>query len=273
LPGSTPARADALALDKLLLSAGARAGGGQLRSALPGPGVVASESSASNRPRPDTGIALAGGHCPSLVAVAHQLAAQTHQHREDTHPDSVRTDSTEQSQQLRRGNDSRPPLRAALGIPCRLGRSLFLPPSPVAHSRPEYVLDCHWDVRGRRGRPAHLGMVSDNTRFGDVRHSCPAICPHRRATGGVRNGGCRSPNGGTPEPAVIHRFARRLLVFKLPNQLALSPSEGAGDVRVLSNSYQLREAGQRSTQCDALLLAAAVLQGHFDVHVTGLPPA
>src|ERR1700752_5468902 len=83
----------------------------------------------------------------------------------------------------------------------------------------------------------------------------------------------RAPNRRAPEPAVIHRFVRRLLVFKWPNQLALSLSEGAGDVRALSNSYQLRKAGQHSTQCDALLLAAAVLQGHFNVHITRIPPA
>jgi len=33
-------------------------------------------------------------------------------------------------------------------------------------------------------------------------------------------------------------------VFKLPNQLALGFNEGAGDLRALSNSYQLRKAGQ-----------------------------
>src|SRR6185503_8493520 len=45
------------------------------------------------------------------------------------------------------------------------------------------------------------------------------------------------------------------------------------DVRALSYSYQLRKAGQHSTKCDALLLAAAVLQGHFNVHITRIPPA
>ena len=49
------------------------------------------------------------------------------------------------------------------------------------------------------------------------------------------------PDGRAPEPAVIHRFARRLLVFKLPNQLALGFNEGTGDLRALSNSYQLRK--------------------------------
>src|SRR6185369_13727196 len=110
----------------------------------------------------------------------------------------------------------------------------------------------------------HVGMVPDNTWFGDVRHGGTAICPRWRAVGCFRLGERRgTPNRRTPEPAVVHRFARRLLVFELTNQLALGVIEATGDVRVLGNGYQLRKARQRGTQRDALLPAAAVLQGDF----------
>jgi hypothetical protein len=60
-------------------------------------------------------------------------------------------------------------------------------------------------------------------------------------------------------------------VVKLLNQLALSLREGAGDIRVLSNRYQLRKAGQLSAQRDALFVAAPVLQGDVDIHITRIP--
>jgi hypothetical protein len=41
----------------------------------------------------------------------------------------------------------------------------------------------------------------------------------------------------TAAPAAAHGVARRLLVFKLPDQLALGFADGAGDVRVLSDRY------------------------------------
>lgn len=79
------------------------------------------------------------------------------------------------------------------------------------------------------------------------------------------------PDRRTPEPAVFHGFARGLLVFELPDQLTFCFTQGAGDVWVLSDRDQWRMAGQDSAQCDALLLAAAVLQGDFQVHITRVP--
>jgi hypothetical protein len=48
------------------------------------------------------------------------------------------------------------------------------------------------------------------------------------------------PNRGTPEPAIVHGFARGLLVFKLPDQLTFRFTQGTGDIRVLSDRYQRR---------------------------------
>ena len=72
-------------------------------------------------------------------------------------------------------------------------------------------------------------------------------------------------------PAAAHGVARRLLVFKLPDQLTLCVADSAGDVRVLSDRYQRRTAGQARAQSDALLLAAAVLQRDFHVNVPRIP--
>lgn len=80
------------------------------------------------------------------------------------------------------------------------------------------------------------------------------------------------PDRGAPEPAVVHGFARRLLVFELPDQLTLCIAESASEVRVVGDRHELRTAGQRRPQCDPLLLAAAVLQGDFDIHLTRIPP-
>jgi hypothetical protein len=44
--------------------------------------------------------------------------------------------------------------------------------------------------------------------------------------------GCaRVPNRGKPKPAVIHGFARRLLVFKLPDQLTICFTQSTGYIR------------------------------------------
>jgi len=82
----------------------------------------------------------------------------------------------------------------------------------------------------------------------------------------------RVPNSGTAEPAIGHGFARRLLAFKLPDQLALRFTQSTVHIRVLSDRYQRRQAGQPHAQCDALFVAAAVLQRDIDIHFTRIPP-
>jgi len=84
--------------------------------------------------------------------------------------------------------------------------------------------------------------------------------------------GVRMPNRGAPEPAILHGFARRLLVFELPDQLSLCIAQSASEVRVVGDRHEWRTAGQRRPQCDALLLAAAILQGDVDIDLTGIPP-
>jgi hypothetical protein len=81
------------------------------------------------------------------------------------------------------------------------------------------------------------------------------------------------PDRGVPEPAVVHGLSLRFLVFNLPDQLVLCFAKGVGYIRVISNRYQRGTAGQARTQCDALLLAAAVLQGDIHDHVMGIPPS
>ena len=76
-----------------------------------------------------------------------------------------------------------------------------------------------------------------------------------------------------PEPAAVHRIVRRLLVFELPDQLALCIADCTGDVRVVRDRYQHLTAGKGCAQRDALLLAATVLQGDFYVHIIRIPPA
>ncbi|PXX09309.1 hypothetical protein C8E89_106236 [Mycolicibacterium moriokaense] len=85
-------------------------------------------------------------------------------------------------------------------------------------------------------------------------------------------GRARVPNRGTPEPAIVHGFARRFLVFKLSDQLALRISKSTGYIRVLSDRYQLRKAGQSRAQRDPLLITTAVLQGDIDIHIVRIPP-
>ena len=46
------------------------------------------------------------------------------------------------------------------------------------------------------------------------------------------------PDRRTAQPAVVHGLLRRLLVLELADQLTLRFGESAGDVRVLSDSYQ-----------------------------------
>lgn len=74
------------------------------------------------------------------------------------------------------------------------------------------------------------------------------------------NGGL-GPRGGIWVPdcraelAVVHGYAHRLLVFDLPDQLALRITQRAGDIRVLGDRYERRKARQACTQYDTLLLA------------------
>lgn len=87
-----------------------------------------------------------------------------------------------------------------------------------------------------------------------------------------RCGSVRIPNRRVPEPAIPHGFARRLLVFELPDQRALCIADRASEVRVFGDRHQLGTARQAGPQCDPLLFAAAVLQGDFDIHLTRIPP-
>src|SRR4051812_42883671 len=86
-------------------------------------------------------------------------------------------------------------------------------------------------------------------------------------------GWTRVPDGDTPESAVVHRFARGLLVLELSDQLALRFAERMGDIRVVSDGHQRRMAGQPRAHCDPLLCATTVLQGDVDIDVTGIPLA
>ncbi|WP_198965189.1 hypothetical protein [Mycobacterium shottsii] len=83
----------------------------------------------------------------------------------------------------------------------------------------------------------------------------------------------RMPHRRLPQPAIVHRLSPRLLVFNLPNQLVLCFAKGVGYVRAISNRHQRRKAGQTRAQCDALLLAAAVLQGDIHDNLMGIPPS
>jgi hypothetical protein len=93
----------------------------------------------------------------------------------------------------------------------------------------------------RLGRPAHVGMLP-------ITHS-PVICVISVSlfAGGellieFLNGGL-GPHGAIwvsdcrAEPAVVHGYAHRLLVFDLPDQLALRMTQRAGDIRVLGDRY------------------------------------
>ncbi|MGZ4584322.1 MAG: hypothetical protein ACXVYI_08180 [Mycobacterium sp.] len=61
-------------------------------------------------------------------------------------------------------------------------------------------------------------------------------------------------------------------MFDLPDHLVFCIAEGTGNVQIIRNRYQGRKAGQARAQCDALLLAVAVLQGHLHNHI-GIPPS
>ncbi len=73
---------------------------------------------------------------------------------------------------------------------------------------------------------------------------------------------------GTPEPAIVHRFTRGLLVFKLSDTFTLRFTQRAGNIRVLDNRYERRKPWKLCAQCDALLVTAPVLQADIDVHTT-----
>ena len=36
----------------------------------------------------------------------------------------------------------------------------------------KYVVDCQWDAGNRLGRPAYVGISTDNAGLGDMRHVC-----------------------------------------------------------------------------------------------------
>jgi len=72
--------------------------------------------------------------------------------------------------------------------------------------------------------------------------------------------GARVADRVVPELAIVHGFARRLLVFELPDQFMLGFVKGARDVAVVRDSHERRETRQGRPQCDALFPAAAVLQ-------------
>src|SRR5258708_3671090 len=76
-----------------------------------------------------------------------------------------------------------------------------------------------------------------------------------------------------PELAIVHGFARRLLVFDLADQLMLGFVKGAGDVAVVGDCHERRETRQGRPQRDTLLPAAAVLQRDFQTDVMRVPPA
>ncbi len=105
----------------------------------------------------------------------------------------------------------------------------------------KYVVDCQRDAGHGLGRPAHVGMVPI-TRGSVIRVIfCLSI---RRGELLIEflNGGL-GPRGGIwvsdcrAEPTVAHGYAHRLLVFDLPDQLALRITQRAGDIRVLGNRY------------------------------------
>jgi hypothetical protein len=72
---------------------------------------------------------------------------------------------------------------SALVLPRRLCRSNFPSSRPAPGTRTKYVLNSQRDAGTRWCRPAHVGMVADNTCFGDVRHVCLSISRPERAAG------------------------------------------------------------------------------------------
>jgi hypothetical protein len=85
--------------------------------------------------------------------------------------------------------------------------------------------------------------------------------------------GARAADRVVPELAIVHRFARRLLVFELPDQFMLGFVKGARDVRVVGDGHERWETRQGRSQRDALFPAAAVLQRDFKADVKRVPPA
>src|ERR1700757_1336774 len=68
------------------------------------------------------------------------------------------------------------------------------------------------------------------------------LIEYRKSYLKLRFGGAWVPDRRA-EPAVVHGFARGLLVLDLPDQLALRITQSAGDVRVLGDPYQPLKAG------------------------------
>jgi len=141
----------------------------------------------------------------------------------------------------------------------------------------KYVVDCQRVAGNRLGRPAYVGIFTDNARLVDMRHVCLSI---RRGELLIEflNGGL-GPRGGIWVPdchaglAVVHGYAHRLLVFDLPDQLALRITPRASDIRVLGDRYERRKARQACTQHDTLLLAPAVPQRDVHLHISRMPPS
>lgn len=80
-------------------------------------------------------------------------------------------------------------------------------------------------------------------------------------------------NRRAPEPAVVSRLTRGLLVFELPDQLAPGFVERAREVWAICDRDQRRSAGQSRPQRDALFCATTVLQGDVDLDIVRIPPA
>src|ERR1700757_1858310 len=128
----------------------------------------------------------------------------------------------------------------------------------------------------RVGRPAYVGIFTDKARPGDMRHVCLSIRwgellivflngglgPH----GAIWVPDCRA------EPAVVHGYAHRLLVFDLPDQLALRITQRASDTRVLGDRYERRKARQACTQYDTLLLRRGP-QPDVHLDISRMPPS
>src|ERR1700677_4427634 len=83
--------------------------------------------------------------------------------------------------------------------------------------------------------------------------------------------GARVADRVVPELAIVHRFACRLLVLDLPDQLMFGFVKGTRDVAVVGDGHERRVTWQGRSQRDALLLAAAVLQRDFEADVKRVP--
>jgi hypothetical protein len=83
----------------------------------------------------------------------------------------------------------------------------------------KHAVDCQRDAGNHLGRPAHVGIFTDNARPGDMRHVSLSI---RRGELLIKflNGGLGSRGGiwvpdCRAELAVVHGYAHRLMVFDI----------------------------------------------------------